>query len=103
MNLNSKQRKVLEKAANSIDPVVIVGGNGVSEGVKQKVLKSLESHELLKVRFNEFKDEKYELTSEIVEFCDAALVRIIGNVAIIYKMSEKPENRVFEKELAKFA
>ncbi|MEE1167376.1 MAG: YhbY family RNA-binding protein [Treponema sp.] len=103
IELSSKQRKLLEKYANSIDPVVIVGGNGVSAGVTEKVLQSLECHELIKVKFNEFKDEKYELTQGLVESCQATLVRIIGNVAILYKACEERENRRYEKELSKLA
>ena len=36
--LNSKQRKILEKYANNLNPVVIIGGNGVTESVTEKVL-----------------------------------------------------------------
>ena len=31
--LNSKQRKYLEKEAHNLSPLVIVGGAGVTEGV----------------------------------------------------------------------
>ncbi len=101
IEINSKQRKILEKHANQIEPVVIVGGNGVTNGVTEKVLMSLECHELIKVKFNEFKDEKHELTDRLCQACDANLVRIIGNVAILYKPAEKPADRKFEKELNK--
>ena len=35
IELNSKQRKILEKAAHDLEPVVIIGGRGLSEGVVQ--------------------------------------------------------------------
>ena len=60
MDINSKQRKLLEKHANTIEPVVIVGGAGVTDGVTEKVQQSLACHELIKIKFNEFKDEKHE-------------------------------------------
>ncbi|MCQ2587344.1 MAG: ribosome assembly RNA-binding protein YhbY [Treponema sp.] len=93
--LNSKQRKILEKAAHDLQPVVIVGGAGVTEGVVQMVESSLVSHELIKVKFNEYKDEKKELTEELCSQCNALLVRIIGNVAILYREAEKPDDRKF--------
>ncbi len=102
-NLNSKQRKLLEKHAHALEPVVIVGGNGVTEGVTQKVADSLAHHELLKIKFNEFKEEKQTLTQELCASCDATLVRIIGNVAILYKPAEKAAERAFEKALFKLA
>lgn len=96
IELNSKQRKILEKAAHDLQPVVIVGGAGLTEGVIQMVDTSLSSHELLKVKFNEYKDERQELTSEICQNTDATLVRIIGNIAILYRPAEKEEDRKFK-------
>ncbi|MCQ2576491.1 MAG: YhbY family RNA-binding protein [Treponema sp.] len=96
MELNSKQRKYLEKEAHDLQPVVIVGGAGLTDGVIQMVDTSLATHELLKVKFNEYKDEKFELTDEMCEKCNATLVRIIGNVAILYREAEKEEDRKFK-------
>lgn len=91
--MNSKQRKGLEKLAHSLDPLVIVGGAGVTQTLKEKVLECLNAHELVKVKFNEYQDQKRELTQEIVDFTGATLVRIIGNVAILYRESDIPEKR----------
>ncbi|MCQ2598378.1 MAG: ribosome assembly RNA-binding protein YhbY [Treponema sp.] len=94
MELTSKQRKYLEKLAHDLNPVVIVGGAGMTEGVEQMIATTLASHELIKVKFNEYKDDKHELTNEVCEKTGATLVRIIGNVAILYK--EKDEDPVIK-------
>ena len=57
---------------------------------------SLAAHELIKVKFNEYKDEKKDLTNQLCAGTDATLVRIIGNVAILYKEAEKTEDRKFK-------
>lgn len=101
IELNSKQRKILEKAAHSLEPVVIIGGAGLSEGVVQMTDSQLNAHELIKVCFNEFKDEKRELSETLAERCRAILVRIIGNRAILYRAAEESEKRAFEKLLLK--
>ena len=88
-NLTSKQRKEFEKAAHDLKPVVIIGGNGATEGVVKMIDDCLTHHELIKVKFNEFKDEKKEITDNIVNELGATLIRIIGNVAILYR--ENPE------------
>ena len=75
IELTSKQRKELEKAAHDLQPVVIVGGAGVTEGVTKMVDDSLAAHELIKIKFNEYKDEKVELTNKLCEETDATLVR----------------------------
>lgn len=101
MEFTSKQRKILEKAAHDMQPVVIVGGAGVTDGVMDMIDKSLAAHELLKVKFNEYKDEKVELTNDICAKTNATLVRIIGNVAILYREAEKTDDRMYEELLAK--
>ena len=93
MNLTSKQRKELEKASHSLEPVVIVGQNGVSESLLKMVNQCLDVHELIKVKFNDFKDEKQVLTAHICNATDATLVRIIGNIAILFKQQEDPKKR----------
>ncbi|MBO5236833.1 MAG: YhbY family RNA-binding protein [Spirochaetaceae bacterium] len=103
MELNSKQRKYLEKESHNLSPVVIVGGAGVTEGLLKMVSTSIEAHELIKIKFNEFKDEKAELTNHICKETDSILVRIIGNVSILYRPKTEIANRVFEKTLNKFA
>ncbi|MBO4628727.1 MAG: YhbY family RNA-binding protein [Treponema sp.] len=96
IDLNSKQRKILERAAHDLQAVVIVGGAGLTDGVVQMTADSLAAHELIKVKFNEYKDEKQELTTQLCARTDATLVRIIGNVAILYKEAEKQEDRKFK-------
>ena len=89
IELTSSQRKELSAQAHTLKPVVIIGQNGVTDGVVDKIETSLKAHELIKIKFLEFKDEKTELTTEICETCKAQLVRIIGNIAIIYRKNEE--------------
>lgn len=93
MDLTSKQRKELEKASHTLKPVVIVGKNGISESLLQMVIQCRDTHELIKVKFDEFKDEKRELVETICNATDATVVRIIGNIAILFKQQEDPEKR----------
>ena len=90
-NLTSKQRKAFEKQAHDLSPVVIIGSNGATEGVIKMINESLNHHELIKVKFNEFKDEKHEITDAIVAQLDATLIRIIGNNAILYRKNPEKE------------
>ena len=98
IELNSKQRKFLESEAHVLNPVVIVGSQGLSDGVVKKIADSLEVHELIKVKSNEFKDEKRSLTEKICSVTGSTLVRLIGNVAILFKQAENKENRRFDIE-----
>ena len=93
IELTSKQRKNLEKLAHDLQPVVIVGGAGVTDGVISMVDNSLAAHELIKIKFNEYKDEIRELTRELCEKTDATLVRIIGFTVILFREAEEEEDR----------
>ena len=93
IELTSKQRKNLEKIAHDLQPVVIVGGAGVTDGLVSMVENSLAAHELIKVKFNEYKNEIRELTADLCEKTDATLVRIIGFTAILFREAEEEEDR----------
>lgn len=93
--LNSNQRKILSQAAQTLKPVIQIGQNGLTDAVLEKINQTIAVHELIKVKFLEFKEEKHDLAREISESCQAALVRIIGNIAIFYRPAEKQEKRKF--------
>ncbi len=93
IELTSKQRKNLEKLAHDLQPVVIVGWAGVTDGVISMVDNSLAAHELIKVKFNEYNDEIRELTTELCQKTDATLVRIIGFTVILFREAEQEEDR----------
>ena len=102
IELNSKQRKFLEKEAHDLSPLVIIGGAGLTDGVIDMVDNSLFHHELIKVKFNEYKDEKIDLTNEICQKTNATLVRVIGNVAILYRPAEEVEKRRYPQVVSVF-
>lgn len=83
--LSSGQRRKLKAMAHHLEPVVMVGQKGITENLSKAVDKALGDHELIKIKFVDFKDEKRELTDEIVLSTHAALVGIIGNIAILYR------------------
>ncbi|MBO5100396.1 MAG: YhbY family RNA-binding protein [Treponema sp.] len=101
INLTSKQRKILEKAAQPLSSLVQIGGAGVTEEQINQISRIISEHELVKIKFNDYKDEKKELSQDISEKTNSTLVRIIGNTAIFYKPSEEEKNRKFEKLLLK--
>lgn len=96
IELTSKQRKILEKAAHGLAPVVIIGQNGVTDSLVKMADMSLKSHELIKIKFNEYKEERAAYAQDIAQRTDSTLVKIIGNVAIFYRQSDEPEKRKFK-------
>ncbi len=101
IELTPKQRKFLEKNAQPLNVSVQIGGAGVTEEQVKHVSRLLGEHELIKVKFNEFKEEKNELSLSLADSTQSTLVRLIGNTAILYRPAEKIEERRFEKGLKK--
>ena len=93
MVLEGYQRSYLSKLAHHLDPVVHIGAAGVSEAVIKAVDDALSCHELIKVKFLDFKDDKTTLSQGIADNLYAQLVRVTGNIAIYYRMARLPERR----------
>lgn len=78
-------RRKLRSAAHHLKPQVIIGHGGVTEGILKAIDKALDDHELIKVKFNDFKDEKEELIDQILDAVTSEFVQLIGNVVILYR------------------
>ena len=91
--LTSAQRKYLRGLANPLDALILVGKQGVTDNLVRAVDSDLEAHELIKVRFNEFKDEKDALSEVIRSRTNSQIVGRIGHVVMFYREHPDPEKR----------
>jgi len=59
------------------------------EGISPKFLAALDielkRHELVKVKFDEFKEQKKELTPQLAEKSNCHLITRVGNVVVLYR------------------
>ena len=92
-NLNNKAIRHLKGLAHDLTAPIIVGQNGVTDTLIKGLNEALDHHELLKVKFNDFKSEKKELTARMAEQTGACVISLIGNVATLYKQQEDEEKR----------
>lgn len=92
--LKGYQRDYLTRNAHTLQPVVMVGKNGLSPEVLKAIDEALALHELIKVKFIDFKDEKKDMAFQVTQAMEATLVRIIGNIAIFYRYQPDPKERV---------
>lgn len=53
----------------------------------------LDNHELIKVRFSDFKEVRRTVAERLAERARAHLVKVIGHVAILYRPAREPERR----------
>ncbi len=90
--LNSKQRSYLRGLGNSIESIILIGKEGISEGIINQVNETLEAREILKISI--LKNSLLDARGACEEICEATgadPVQVIGNKFIIYRKSkEKP-------------
>ncbi len=94
-SLKGFQKKYLRGLAHSLKPVVQIGREGITEGVIRAIDECLFRHELIKVKFTDFKekDQKEAITGEFAGKTDSELVGMIGHTAILYRRQTDPEKR----------
>lgn len=91
--MNSTQKKYLRGLAHHLKPMVMIGKNGLTETVLGGADKALSDHELIKVKFLDFKDKKKELSAVIEKETTSHLIGIIGNVAIFFRFQPDDQKR----------
>jgi RNA-binding protein len=93
--LEGFQLKYLRGVAHGLKPVVFIGQKGLTPEVLSAAEKAFERHELIKVKFNDFKEkeEKTEISARIEKETGSENVGMIGHMAIFYRQQEDPEKR----------
>lgn len=94
MQVTKTQRKYLRKLANPLKPTVMLGKQGLTEQLVEKIGRELDAHELIKVRLLEYKDQKEQLAQTIVDETGAALVGVVGNVITLFRPSPDADRQV---------
>lgn len=91
--LNNSQLRKFKAAAQHLEPMFKVGKAGLSEGFLRSVDVALSQHELVKIKFTEFKEQKKELSPLLAEKTASHLIMRVGNVLVLHRpkpMAESP-------------
>ncbi len=92
-NLSGAQRKYLRGQAHALKPICQLGRQGLTDSLVDSVDEALGKHELIKVRFQDFKDQKQELSHALEERLGCTRVGMIGHVAIFYREAAEVQDR----------
>jgi RNA-binding protein len=86
INLTPAQRKVHRADAHHLDPVVLVGGDGLTPAVKKEVEAALTSHGLIKVRvFSDDRTAREAMLQTLANELDAAPIQHIGKLLVLWR------------------
>ena len=87
--LNNAQIRTLKAKAQKLKAVLKIGKEGITPQFLAALDEALKHHELLKVKFDDLKEQKKELTPQLAEKSGSHLVTRVGNVVVLYR--PKPE------------
>ena len=92
LEINAEQRRALRARAHGLAPVVAISQNGLSEAVLREIARSLDHHELIKIRvFNDDRKERETYLVAICEQLDAAPVQHIGKLLVVWRPAPDEE------------
>ena len=96
MRLTAKQHQFLRGLAHPLSAVVRVGKGRITPAVIEETKRSLEAHELIKVRIESNEGPaRRALAADLAREAGAEVTATIGKLAILYRArSEKPKIRL---------
>ena len=87
-SITGAERKKLKSAAHHLRPVIQIGLKGLTDSLVKAVDDALLSHELIKIKFMEYKEDKKQLSYRIAADTSSEVIGIIGNTAILYRENQ---------------
>lgn len=88
--ITTKQRAVLRALANTLDPVLQIGKEGVTEGTIKHAEALFEARELFKIKVLNNSDlSAKEVAQQIQEATGCDIVQCIGGKVSLYKKSTR--------------
>jgi RNA-binding protein len=83
--LTNPEIRKLKARAQLLEATFKVGRAGVTAGFIQNISTAFHKHDLIKVRFDEFKEEKDELSAVLAEKTFSQLIMRVGHVAVFFR------------------
>jgi RNA-binding protein len=84
--LTAAQRREHRAASHHLDPVVAIGNDGLTDGVRKEVDAALTAHGLIKVRvFSDDRTARDALMAALTDGLNAAPVQHIGKLLVLWR------------------
>ena len=96
--MTSKERAALRAKANTLDPIIQIGKEGITDNLITQIDDTLDVRELIKIRVHLETAPKTpkELANELAPALNAEVVQVIGGVIVLWR--EADEARIMEKK-----
>jgi RNA-binding protein len=83
--LSNAEIRRLKAAAQLMEPMFKIGRAGLTESLIETVSEALLRHELVKIKFVEFKEQKKVLAPLLADKTGSHLVMRVGNVMVLHR------------------
>jgi RNA-binding protein len=96
--LTPKQTKYLRGLGHKLSPLVLVGKEGISEGVIEAAQTELTNHELIKVKIGSNSSVPKKDAANLIPIATtSSLVQLIGKTLLLYKANPEipKEKRIY--------
>lgn len=81
----NRELRALKARAQLLKPMLKVGKDGLSPAFLKELDTMLTHHDLVKVKFDEFKEQKKELGPKLAESVRAKIVMQVGHVVVVFR------------------
>ncbi len=95
IQLTPAERKVHRSEAHHLDPIVMIGGDGLTPAVKNEANAALNAHGLIKVRvFSDDRPAREAMLQTLADELDAAPIQHIGKLLVLWRPIPDKERAV---------
>jgi RNA-binding protein len=100
IQLTPAQRKVHRAEAHHLDPIVMIGGDGLTPAVKKEADAALKAHGLIKVRvFSDDRAAREAMLQALAEDLNAAPIQHIGKLLVLWRPMPEKERATDEDRM----
>jgi len=89
MPISADRKKQFRTIGHTLNPIVTIAGNGLSESVLAELNRALDDHELIKVKLAlTEREERKAVVAEIQALRNVELIQEIGKVVLLYRANK---------------
>jgi len=86
ISLTPAQRKLHRADAHHLDPIVMIGGDGLTPAVRKEADAALKAHGLIKIRvFSDDRTAREAMLAELADSLGAAPIQHIGKLLVLWR------------------
>ena len=91
MSLSNAEKKRFRAIGHALKPLVIIAQKGLTENVTQEIHRALEAHELIKIKIIGDREERDEISAQILDQTGATCIQSVGGMVLIIRPAAKPK------------